>query len=933
MNRINPFSYLGIESEKPELPEVRQQFYRTLYAFMLHVPLLSIYISQGFFIIYLLGLYGLLEYGDSRLLIISGLACITAIVHLPLFRLMRVEQYDTVAIYFIFINSTASALQVFFWQEILWFPIIASLFPVLLFISQSGMKFKFRLAGAIYGFVLLVIIVFIDLTLTYERMNITSSLTNFAALTIYIMVALAMAALIILNSLINFRSISSRLTTTFTFIALLSSLMFLVITGLANVYFDQRRVFLALNAASKTRSDQVLLLIMEIENDVSLSLADSEITKLISTVLNSKINTKDYLSSKDRLETFIRQLQAQNSKYQEIFLFDKIGTNILSTQESNSGKNFSKYNFFSNIKMGINYSVENDFPSSHDQSSIILVKPISQNGELLGAVGVRVNFDNVKSILSAATGLGYTAETYLVSYSAGSMIPLSNTRNIVSKINSEPAEQALIFQSNYGSGVWYNYMGTKVLGSYVRIPAIKAVLISEIEQQEVTQNTLRISSTNAIVALFTILLTFSIVLITSRSIATQIVVLSNNTTRLANGELGTRIPIFRIDELGTLAANFNTMASELQSLVDNLDVKVADRTKELSRQTDNLRIAAEVTRDATASNSLDELLNRAAKLILDRFGFYHTGIFLLDQHKEFAILRASPTKAGIELIAQNHRFKIGQVGIVAHVAASGSSRIVLDTDTGQDKTFLNNPLLPNTRSEVALPLQVNSELLGVLDVQSDQPQAFSQDDVGILQIMADQLALAIQHIQLTQKQAESLRQLEAANQRFTYASWNQISKNDHFPRGYSYDGLHLVQIDSVPEEIKVQLSKGHSIIIPEPSHMDRSSTLAVPLKLRDQIIGILMIRFNNPTISSDTISMVEATALQLGLALENARLYSETQKAAERERTVSQITSKIRSTNDPNEMIRIAINEIKHSLHASDAKISSYRPNSNQKKN
>jgi GAF domain-containing protein len=385
--------------------------------------------------------------------------------------------------------------------------------------------------------------------------------------------------------------------------------------------------------------------------------------------------------------------------------------------------------------------------------------------------------------------------------------------------------------------------------------------------------------------------------------------MAQKATNLANGELSTRMQVDRQDEIGTLASSFNSMAGELQALVKTLEQKVEDRTQDLKKQANYLRVAAEIARDATTAQDMDELLNRATQLVLDRFSFYHTGIFLLDEHKEFAILRASPTQAGREMLARNHRLKVGQVGIVGNVAASGLSRIALNTDL--DSSYFNNPSLPNTKSEMALPLKVGDEMIGVLDVQSEKPEAFTQDDIGILQIMADQLALAIQRVRLTNSQQENLRQLETAYQHFTLSSWNAFTQDADSKQGYSFDGIHITPLDIFPFETREILATGQSVVLPSLNKKDlNGSSLAVPLKLRDQVIGILTIQFNTETISSDTISLVEETALRLAIALENARLYTETQKVAERERTISEVSNRLTTSVNIENILRTTVQEI-----------------------
>ena len=924
MNNSNNFLFFNLEPDRPDLPENKRTLYRTVYAILYHLPLLSLFIGVGVGLIYWLGYSGLLDQNEPRLLIVASIAIVTTLLMLPVIIIVRRGQLELAAFLLLVINSCSSAAQVFVWQGIVWIFLVIAMVPVLIYVIQRGLSLNYRAAGIFFGIAIFTFVYLIDQNMPFPRIILGDNLTPIAALAIYIMIVTAMSVMTVLESLINFRTISGRLATTFTFVALLSSIALLVIVALANLFFDRQRIFTELNAASKVRADQVGVALDNLERDVTLTFSDPSINQLIQAVHDNPVGTKNYQDAFDKLSAFSLNTQTQNSRYQEVLLINDKGNTIFSTSKQNIGVDFSTYIFYQNTIMGINYSIENQFPTSFDQASVILVKPVYQGGKLMGALAVRENFDSLKQILSANTGIGTTAETYLVGLSSGLMIPLSNTRKNIPELNTQPAEQALMYQSERGSGIWDNYTGAPVLGSYIRIPALKAVVIAEIEQTEVTQRTLNVALTNAIIGIFTLLLTFTIVFLTSRSIGLPIVDLADKATNLANGDLATRMQTTRQDEIGTLSTSFNSMADELQNLVRNLESKVEDRTQELRKQSNYLRVAAEVARDATTSQNLDELLNRASQLVLDRFGFYHTGIFLLDQRKEFAILRASPTPAGQEMLGRNHKLKVGQVGIVGNVAQTGEPRVALDT--AQDATYFKNPSLPDTRSEMALPLKVNNEMIGVLDVQSEKPNAFTQDEISILQVMADQLALAIQRVQLSQEQENNLRQLERAYQQFTFSSWNKIAQNSSFQPGYAYDGMNLSPLLSLPSNLRDTLAKGKSVMLPLNRLDPNSATLAVPLKLRNQVIGVLNIQFNSQMVSGDTINLMEEAANRLANALENARLFSETQKAAERERTVSQITSKIRSTNDPKEMIQIALNELKQTLQLHDARILPFTP-------
>ena len=271
------------------------------------------------------------------------------------------------------------------------------------------------------------------------------------------------------------------------------------------------------------------------------------------------------------------------------------------------------------------------------------------------------------------------------------------------------------------------------------------------------------------------------------------------------------------DEIGTLAKALNTMTAALRQMIRSLEEGVSARTQELEIQTLRLRTTAEIARDAASATDLDELLVRAAGLIQERFGFYHTSLFMLDSANEYAVLRASPSEAGQAMLANNHRLRVGEVGIVGYVAASAKPRIALDT--GQDAVFFNNPLLPNTRSEMALPLLADNVVIGVLDVQSDQPQAFGADDIETMQVMADQLATAIEKARLLGALEENVKQLERSNQQYTKEGWKDIGTQKGIV-GYHFDKTRLESTSRLSEQAREALDSGSVIY---SNHVDKKS--------------------------------------------------------------------------------------------------------------
>jgi GAF domain-containing protein/HAMP domain-containing protein len=210
--------------------------------------------------------------------------------------------------------------------------------------------------------------------------------------------------------------------------------------------------------------------------------------------------------------------------------------------------------------------------------------------------------------------------------------------------------------------------------------------------------------------------------------------LTVDTGRFAAGDLTLRTTVVSQDEIGQLAVSFNNMADQIQTLVAGLEQRVADRTAQL-------RASAEVGRAATSTLDLQQLLMQVADLITDRFGFYYASVFLLDETNHRAVLRAATGEAGQTLLARSHSLPVDDQSMVGTTIITGQPRIALDV--GQGAVRFANPLLPNTRSEIALPLRVGARTLGALDVQSKEEGAFDESSTEVLQAMADQIAVAL----------------------------------------------------------------------------------------------------------------------------------------------------------------------------------------------
>lgn len=899
--------FFELPAEKPDLPPEKRGAYQLLSAAVTSVTVFQSLIGVSIFVIALLALAGYFDIPEniSLLFVVASINILDSLLHLPMFPLLRREKLELVAILLMLANGILSALQILLWQGILWFPIVMVLSAVIVLVSVRGIPTRTKIAIVTIGAALLAAVIFANSQINYPRLGL-SNFNNSAAFAIYLLLTTAMLAVGAMNGMVNFQTLSRRLVTTFTTATVTTVIIFIAIGTLTNYLDSRNRAFEQLETISNLKASQVNLVLERLQRQAAQPLSDGSIYQIALIILSDNVDSSMNKINGDQVRSYLTRIQGQAPE-EEYLLVNADGRIALSTNLNNEKLDVSTLPFMEAARQNIPFSIEKDFPGAQNQYSILVLNPLVVQNRFVGVLVFRSDFSVITEVTGIVPGIGQTIETYLVSQVEGITVPTTAIREAADEVDTYPVQQAFGLDSAMGSSTYLNYAGAEVFGHYVWIPELRSVLISEIEQQEVLAGITSSLPIYLSLGAIMILLVFVTVFTTSQNISLPIRDFAQKAAALAGGELSMRITSDRQDELGALATSFNKMAGELETLVRTLETKVEERTQDLQKQANYMRIAAEVARDATTSQDPDELLNRAAQLILDRFNFYHTGIFLIDTDREYAVLRASPTEAGRKMLQQGHRLRLAQVGLVGFVAATGTPRIALDT--GQDIAHFRNPLLPDTRSEVAIPLKLDDRVLGVLDVQSTQPEAFTQDDVATLQVMADQLALAIQRVELVSNLQRNLDELENTYKAFTGESWQKFSQERDFNPGYLFDGLKLTPLESSPTKVQNALSRGRTTILPPQRELD-GATVVAPLKLREQVIGGLTLRFQTPTVDPDTISLVEETAGRLAIALENARLYAETQNLVERERTVSEISGRITTSFNIENILRTAVMEI-----------------------
>ncbi len=510
-------------------------------------------------------------------------------------------------------------------------------------------------------------------------------------------------------------------------------------------------------------------------------------------------------------------------------------------------------------------------------------------GVLMARVSIKQMWDEV-----AAVEVGERGYAYVINRTGRLLIHTDLSRYLQSQgeeIGRVPVVEKII-QAGVVEAEAEEYTGLdgeRVVGAYAPIEGTPWITIVELPAEEAYASIQRMTISLIGLLMVAVLAIAGLTSWLPQRIIRPLAQLEEGAALLSSGRLGHRIALRTGDELEALGEAFNQMASRLQELYAGLEQQVADRTRELERRAVQLETAADVAREATAIRDVNQLLDETVRLISERFGFYHAGVFLVDDAREYAILRAASSEGGQRMLARGHKLAVGKVGMVGYVTGTGEPRIALDV--GEDAVHFVNPDLPETRSEMTLPLRVRGEILGALDVQSTEEAAFSDEDVATLGTMADQLAVAIENARLFRETQDRLRELSRLYGEYSTAAWTQLAPAER-PLGYVYDRIDVAPLGQLPAPaLDLVLQRGEPVALVEPAATE--STLTMPLKLRDQVIGALGIQETDEARewSPDEMALVEAVSEQVALALESARLFGETQRRAETMRQLYNLSS------------------------------------------
>jgi len=323
--------------------------------------------------------------------------------------------------------------------------------------------------------------------------------------------------------------------------------------------------------------------------------------------------------------------------------------------------------------------------------------------------------------------------------------------------------------------------------------------------------------------------------------------------------------------------------TQLTTQLESEQERLKTQTKNLERRLVQIRTAAEISRTLGTILDPQDLLIQVANLIQSRFDLYYVGVFLLDENHRFAVLSAGTGEAGEQMMAEQHQLSVGGSSMVGWATSHGEPRI--SQNVGEELIRYKNPHLPQTRSEMALPLAIGNQISGAISVQSVEANAFDQDDIVILQSIADSLAIALENARLFEQFEKSLKEIQQLNRQYMTDSWQKIWASE--------------------EERNISVVTGSL-----PSNLNFTE-VNVPLTLRgDQVIGNITMATDQAELSAEEREFIEAVSNQAALALESARLLDEANKRVEQERAIRKLTADFSRSLDFESLLQTVVTEL-----------------------
>lgn len=706
-------------------------------------------------------------------------------------------------------------------------------------------------------------------------------------------------------------SIRTKLLLSFIFVSIFPLIVISIVTHKMNSKAAEDSAIKLLNTVLSSKESALNRWVEELQQRLHTEaiIEADRITaaSILSPIPRTSEYTRTYKEHMDSLSRSIRNDQG----FDFFLVLNPRGEILYSTNLSYYGLNLTNTKFFQSVLAGKHiYLASNIEPIK--RQGISITEPVKDaDNKIIGFVTGFSSMLPVNEIFQTIEPAGETIEVYLVG-SDYSVLSASSTN-----IKGENKPQVLtrgtidaILENQSGSGIYKNRLGIEVIGVYHWLPELGAAIFAEQSKQEIFKPTQMTVVLNSFISLILIVVTIIFGLIISNSIGKPLAGLVATAQKIAKGDISVEAIVHQPrDEISYLAETLNHMTGQLRENIGELERRVAERTSELEARTSQLLIASQLSNKINSILDLQELERQAVNLIRDRFNLYYVGLFLVDETNTWALLKAGTGPEGQAMIERGHRIRIGE-GMIGWCIQNGRVRVSLLA--GEDPLRLATPDLPETKSEVAVPLRSRGIVIGALTIQSTIPNAFDETILTTFQTMADQIAVAIDNARLFSEAEKSLEAIQRAYGEMSRKAW--------------LERLRLMPLLAVRTEHGVTVSPittPSGIQGPDKEVEESNNSLRLPIKVRGTVIGILDAQKPDEqhTWSEEEILILNTLTEQLGVALDSARLFEETRTRAERERLIGQITNRVRETLDIDTILQTATIEIQKAFDLDEVEV------------
>lgn len=607
-------------------------------------------------------------------------------------------------------------------------------------------------------------------------------------------------------------------------------------------------------------------------------------------------------------------LEAIDAAYPHLFLVQTTDVNGMNVarNDDQENKDYNDRLWYQGAMTGAPVTLQSLISRTTGEPALNLAAPIrDKNGQIIGVGSIVSELDDISRGVQVST-IGETGFAYVVD--AGNRViahpnpefsaELLDISAVPPIVSLRQGTQGLTTFTDGDGQEWRAYVSELDNGWGVIVQQQTDELLSGLRLFQ------RVAWTVAVAGL--IVLAISLFWVIHRSLR-PIGTLTDTAMAIAAGELDRTVPVQGDDEIGVLATAFNSMTEQLRGLIGSLEQRVSARTQ-------RLEMIASLSERLSAILDFYQLLDELVNRVKEQFGYYHAHVYIIDNERQNLVVAAGAGEAGAKMKEDRHRISLDTPTSLVARAARTQEVVRVDNVRAADD-WLPNPLLPDTYAEMAVPIILEGQVVGVLDVQDDAIGGLDEGDASLLRSLANQVAVAIRNARQFEEVETTLAEARELQERYVEQAWDIRRMAGHKVGRVQYS---LDEMNPLPEtmiaaarqealarnELAVVTLDGGELSGADDDHPP--TALVAPIALQNVQVGDLQLHGVGPdrTWTERELALIEAVIDQVAQAAENLRLIEETRERASRERLIGQVSDKLRRASDMDTLLKVAVGEL-----------------------